>query len=466
MRRWIGLLTVILSAAVFGGCARAPQSKIVTLRLVLWGTPKDEASINDSLERFYKTHPNIRVKLEITPHARVFDKLLISFAGGRAPDVSRVSSLWFYPLAAKGVLEDLDPFITQDKTFDLPDFYDVALDGWGRYSGRVYALPTDLDLYGLYYNKKMFDKAHIPYPDASWDWDKYLQVARRLTKDTDGDGQIDQWGSTVDGFWQAYVWQNGGEILNASNTKCTLDEPSAYDALQWMTDLRQKWHVAPSPADTADVGQLGLWVMGRLGMFHSGSWAAAMMFKDRVTTFDWDVAPFTQRQEAGQLSGRIGVCYDFGLQAQTGILGACEISDWPLYAGALGCGKSDHPEPQVHRRIRGVSESARPTVTPQGLCGCDQLRAHAPEYLLYARDERHHNELHFPGDSWQDGCKERLSRSDAHGERPPPVRPQAHCGGAFHTCARGCRRCDKQGRRIRQIAALSRFRAPQVAQPA
>lgn len=289
MRAALGLLLAVL--ALCGGCAQAPSGKVVTLRMVLWGTAKDEASLNDSLKRFYKSHPNIRVKLEITPHARVFDKLLISYAGGRAPDVSRVSSLWFYPLAAKGVLEDLDPFIRADSSFDLSDFYGVALDGWGKYQGRVYALPTDLDLYGIYYNKKMFAKAGIPFPDASWDWNTYLQVARKLTRDTDGDGKIDQWGSTVDGFWQAYVWQNGGDILNASHTKCLLDQPAAYEALQWMTDLRQKWHVAPSPADTADVGQLGLWVMGRIGMFHSGSWAAAMMFKDRVTSFEWDVAP-------------------------------------------------------------------------------------------------------------------------------------------------------------------------------
>lgn len=273
-----------------GGCARQPDEG-VTLRLVIWGTAEDEDRLNAMLQRFLDENPGIRVKLEITPHARVFDKLLISYAGGRAPDVSRVSSLWFYPLAAKGVLADLTPFIEDDASFDINDFYSVAVDGWGRYAGKVHAIPTDLDLEAMYYNKKMFDRAGIPYPDYTWDWDRYLEVCKQLTRDLDGDGRTDQWGTTVSGFWQSYIYQNGGQVLNDQQTECVLDRPEAYKALQWMVDLRQKWAVAPSPADTADLGLTGLWAAGRIGMFHSGSWAASLMFKDRVKTFEWDVAP-------------------------------------------------------------------------------------------------------------------------------------------------------------------------------
>ena len=57
----------------------------------------------------------------------------------------------------------------------------------------------------MYYNKDMFDKYKLPYPDETWDWDKYLEVAKKLTLDTNGDGQIDQWGTTLDMRWQDYV---------------------------------------------------------------------------------------------------------------------------------------------------------------------------------------------------------------------------------------------------------------------
>lgn len=292
-----------LAGSLVCGCAKKPESSIVTLRLVLWGTTDDEARLYESFKVFYRDHPNIRIKLEITPHARVFDKLLISYAGGRAPDVSRVSSLWFYPLAAKGILTDLMPFIESDRSFDLEDFYPVALDGWGRYRGRVHALPTDLDLEALFYNKRMFDREGIPYPDGTWDWKRYLDVCRKLTKDTDGDGKVDQWGSTVDGFWQNYIFQNGGSILNEDRVRCMLDRPEAHEAIQWMTDLRKKWGVTPSPADQADTGLTGIWASGRLGMFHSGSWAASLIFKDVVKDFEWDVAPLPKGKQRATFMG-------------------------------------------------------------------------------------------------------------------------------------------------------------------
>jgi multiple sugar transport system substrate-binding protein len=37
--------------------------------------------------------------------------------------------------------------------------------------GKVYALPTDIAPFGLmYYNKRMFREAGIPFPKADWKW--------------------------------------------------------------------------------------------------------------------------------------------------------------------------------------------------------------------------------------------------------------------------------------------------------
>lgn len=286
------LALAVFLAMVCAGCSgNKQQAGIVELRLTMWGTQEDADFYNMALKEFYREHPNIRVKLEIIPWVRVFDKLLISTAGGRCPDVSRISSNWFVPCAAKGLLEPLDSYIANDPEFDIEDFYRPALEGWGMYKGKIYALPGDIDVYAMYYNKDMFDKYGVPYPDESWNWDTYLRMAKKLTKDLDGDGRLDQWGCNPDSTWQAYVWQNGGDILNADQTKCILDRPEAYEAIQWMADLRQKHHVAPLPSDTADIGAQKLFTNGKIGMFISGSWAAPMVFQKEIKTFDWDVAP-------------------------------------------------------------------------------------------------------------------------------------------------------------------------------
>lgn len=258
--------------------------------MVVWGTNADEKAWKERLSEFHDKHPNVRVRFEFMPWERTFDKLLISTAGGKAPDATVVSSMWFVPAASKGLFHDLGELVERDKEFDLEDFYPAAVNGWGKYKGRLYAIPAGIDIYAMFYNKTMFDKHGIPYPDETWDWEKYLWAAKQLTKDLDGDGKLDQWGTTQ-GMWQAYIWQNGGDILNEDQTKCTLDRPEAYEGLQFMADLRNKYHLAPSPAEMADIGTRNLFMNGKIGMYFSGSWEVPLYFEKTIKDFEYDVAP-------------------------------------------------------------------------------------------------------------------------------------------------------------------------------
>ena len=307
--RLIAVVLICAVAVAIGGCGK-PKSKdgIVTLRMTVWDKQEDLDFYKTAFENeFYKTHPNIRVEVESVPWLRMFDKLLISTAGGRTPDVSRVSSTYFVPCAAKNLLEDLDPYIAGDPEFDLSDFYQPAVEGWGKYKGKIYAIPGDVDIYAMYYNKDMFDKYYIPYPDDTWDWDKLLTVARMLCKDLDGDGKLEQWGYSPDMTWQSYVWQNGGDVLAADSSKCILDQPAAYEALQWMCDLRNKQHVVPSAADAADIGSQKLFTNGQIGMYVSGSWAAGIIFSKEITTFEYDCAPLPMGKKRASFIG--GACW-------------------------------------------------------------------------------------------------------------------------------------------------------------
>lgn len=304
-------IILICAAAVsfvFCGCSK-PKTEpgVVLLRMTVWDKQEDMDFYKQALKEFYKTHPKIRVEVESVPWLRMFDKLLVSTAGGRCPDVSRVSSTYFTPCAAKGLLEDLDPYIAKDPDFDIKDFYEPAVEGWGKYKGKVYALPGDVDIYAMYYNKDLFRKYGIPFPDATWDWDKFLWAAKKFSKDLDGDGKLEQWGCVPDQTWQAYVWQNGGNVLNEDNTRCVLDQPAAYDALQWMSDLRNKYHVAPTAADAADILPQKMFTNGKIGMYISGSWAAGIIFKKELTTFDYDVAPLPKGKQRASFIG--GACW-------------------------------------------------------------------------------------------------------------------------------------------------------------
>jgi hypothetical protein len=199
--RTIALLSVVLTIAALAmvlltGCS-TQKPGVTTIRFTSWGNDVEEVNLRALIAQLEKDHPKIHVEIEITPWARMLDKLMISSAGGRPPDVTRISSEWFPPIAAKGLLEPLDKYVARDK-YDLNDFYPESINGWGKWKGQLLEIPTDIDIYAMYYNKAIFDKNHIPYPDETWDWDKYLEVAKKLTQDTDGDGKVDQWGTTLD----------------------------------------------------------------------------------------------------------------------------------------------------------------------------------------------------------------------------------------------------------------------------
>jgi len=303
-RTLLALLAFVVVAGLLAGCSKQ-NDEVVTLRLVAWGNQREEQSMRSLIAEFEKQHPNIKVDLQITPHARIFDKLMISTAGGRPPDVSRVSSLWFHPCAAKGLFEDLGPYASNDKSFDLEDFYPQAIEGWGKYRGKLYCLPTDIDVYAMYYNKELFDKAGIPYPDWSWDWNTYLEAAKKLTV-TDAEGKRIQWGTSTDQFWQSYVKQNGWSVISDDLKYCTLDEPAAYEAIQWLSDLINKHHVAPSSAETLEISSLKLFEAGKIGMYISGSWAAELQFAKDGISFDYDVAPLPKGKKRATFIGGAG----------------------------------------------------------------------------------------------------------------------------------------------------------------
>jgi len=289
-RGLILLLLAALALSLSAGCSRQERRGITNLRFVAWGNEREEKSLRSLVADFEKTHPSVKVELQIVPWSRMFDKLMITTAGGRPPDVSRVSSTWFHPCAAKGLFKDLGPYVESDRSFDLGDFYPQAIEAWGRYRGKLYCLPTDIDIYALYYNKALFDRAGLPYPDWSWDWSKYLDAAKKLTV-TDEAGKRVQWGTAVDQFWQSYIHQNGGSVVSGDLRRCTLDEPAAYGAIQWESDLINMCHVAPTAEESAEIGALKLFENGKIGMYISGSWAAELQFAKDKVPFTYDVAP-------------------------------------------------------------------------------------------------------------------------------------------------------------------------------
>jgi len=100
-----------------------------------------------------------------------------------------------------------------------------------------------------FYRTDLFEKAGLDPKKPPKNWDDLLRYAQALTKDTNGDGNIDQWGYGYCGLeigadFLEFMWQNGGDILDANNN-VTVNSPAVVEALQFFVDLRNKYKVVP-----------------------------------------------------------------------------------------------------------------------------------------------------------------------------------------------------------------------------
>jgi multiple sugar transport system substrate-binding protein len=234
------------------------------------------------------------------------NRLQTRISGGEPPDVMSIHGAFYVPLAAKGALADLGPFIAADGEFDLNDFFPRLME-LCRYEGKLYSLARYTSVYAMFHNKDLFDQAGQPYPatgQGEWDWQAYRNAAVALTKDLDGDGQPDQWGCAVD-FWEArlypWLWQNGADVFNADRTRCVIDSPAAIEALTFLWELRHTYHVTPASSSQQRSLTLEQFSQGNIGMFMSGPWDVQTLKKNEG--LHWDVAPLPKQKQRATILG-------------------------------------------------------------------------------------------------------------------------------------------------------------------
>jgi len=151
-----------------------------------------------------------------------------------------------YPFAAGewvagNLFRDLTPYIQRDK-IDLRLFPKPIVDAF-QVNGTTWGMPTDAGAIVTYYNEDHFAAAGLipPYDldvRGQWNWETFLEAARRLTQDANGDGTPDQYG--VDYYidlsrYIHWVWSNGGRLFDRQilPTKTTFSDPKSVEGLRF-----------------------------------------------------------------------------------------------------------------------------------------------------------------------------------------------------------------------------------------
>ena len=295
LKRLLACFVVLAFVLQMAGCGQQQaggKPKRVPVKVAFWGSPEEIEIITATINNWQKSHPEIQVKLEHIPFGSYVSKILTEIAGRAAPDIIASEVNMFVSFADKDVFLDLSPYVQKDSSFNLGDFFPEVVDRY-TVNGKVLSIPRDTaPMACIYYNKKLFDEAGLPYPNDNWDWNDLLEKAKKLTK-VDKDGKVTQYGFYSD-MWPNFVLSNGGKMVDSVKkpTKCLLGSKESKEGLQFLVDLSQKYKVSPTSNTFRNqgLGVIQMFMMQRVAMFHSGIWETPIVKK--VKDFDWDVAMF------------------------------------------------------------------------------------------------------------------------------------------------------------------------------
>jgi len=283
----LGVLAMVLAllAGPAGAAAQRAQAP-VTIRVSTWDTGTDGLKpYQEGIRAFEALHPNIKVDIESITNPMNPDlsfymaKTLTEIAAGSGPDVMLVPDEYARPFVTSGQILPLDGILTANGVKAAAFYTNV----WniGKFNGHQYFVPKDWADLAIYYNKTLFQKAHLPFPKAGWTWADFLRDARALT--IVQSGHPVQWGVQLPGTWlraglQEFVASWGGQIISPDGSKVTgyLTSPAAEKAIAYYVNLYNKYHVSPTPAIVSTFGSLDLFNAQKVAMAMTGPWPSKM----------------------------------------------------------------------------------------------------------------------------------------------------------------------------------------------
>jgi multiple sugar transport system substrate-binding protein len=178
-----------------------------------------------------------------------------------------------------------------------------------EYQRKLWSLPFATNNVGVFYRPSLFKAAGIT--ELPRTWEELRQIAKQLTRDTNGDGRIDQHGIILPlgkgeftvFTWLPFMWSAGGELVNGDGQNpagvMLSDNPGAIAALQfWRNLITDNSAILSEPERGYEIGNL---VAGKVAMQITGPWSLGEFKQSGV---DFAVFPIpVDKQPATSIGG-------------------------------------------------------------------------------------------------------------------------------------------------------------------
>lgn len=303
--KYIAATAVLVLLAVIAGIYINARNNTVVLEFGMFaGSNWDVANANSyviidkAIELFEQKHKNVKIHyysgILKDDYSEWLSKQVLL---GKTPDVFMILSDDFNQFAELGILKSLDELIDRDESFDRNKYFKTALLS-GEYHGVQYALPYETVPTLIFVNKTLLEKEGISVPSSDWTWDDLYDICKKVTKDINGDGILDQFG-IYNYDWLDAACTNGAVLFDEDEMKIDLSNEKVVEAVEFIKslyDLNNKQTITQEDFDKGNV------------VFMPLSFAEYRTYKTypykikKYLNFQWDCITFPAGKDGGNIS--------------------------------------------------------------------------------------------------------------------------------------------------------------------
>jgi raffinose/stachyose/melibiose transport system substrate-binding protein len=258
--------------------------------LTMWDpytTPEQSIILETIIEDYQEKNPNIQVKRNTMKNEDLRNTIKPALTSNEGPD------LFFYD-AGPGYLGVL---ANAGLALDLTSFADQY--GWGErfpewvnervtFNGKMYGIGNEVEMIGVYYNKKMFEDLGVEVPET---YEEFLAICEKAK--AEGFVPIsfddkDQWPAfhLESVFYTAVAGKE--KIEKVLSTEEGFDQPIFAEALDEFASLIERGYTSANPLSVSYDDGNKEFFSGKAAMRITGTWMVAGMvenMKDNVGFF-------------------------------------------------------------------------------------------------------------------------------------------------------------------------------------
>ncbi|MEK8216809.1 extracellular solute-binding protein [Paenibacillus sp. FSL L8-0463] len=219
----------------------APAQKVTINMMHLWpagSSAQQNKLVGQIIDEYQKEHPNVTIKQEVLENEQYKNKLKVLSASNELPDVGITWAAGFMePYVKGGLFAPLDDILGGAQ---LKDKFVAGTTEAYAVDGKTYALPIELNISPIYYNKDIFAKHNLQVPAT---YEEFKQVVKTLSDNGVAPialGNKDRWTGSL---WYMYLADRiaGSDTLKkATNGTGSFDDPGLIQAaaeVQTLVDM-------------------------------------------------------------------------------------------------------------------------------------------------------------------------------------------------------------------------------------